>query len=154
MKKGVGLFVPAGDVDFDIDVALRLVDGIGHGLDALFIVSVNADIVAHDRGKASEMTVELDDGFDFGLDNLKRMVRYVSVRVVDGVICFLLDAVTAPIDLRRTHEQKQRQADERQQQNSQQPRRGRRRTTAFRNESDSKDFDGVIQNEKRRLPKT
>ena len=154
MKKGVGLFVPAGDVDFDIDVALRLVNGIGHGLDALFIVSVNADIVADDCGKSGEMAVELDDGFDFGLDNLKRVVRYVFVRVVDGVICFLLDAVTAPVDLRRTHEQKQRQADERQQQNSQQPRRGRRRTTAFRNESDSKDFDGVIQNEKRRLPKT
>src|SRR5699024_9185288 len=101
LKKRIGIFVTAGNIDYVIDVTISLVDGIGHGLDEHFIVSVNADIVAHDRGKASEMTVELDDGFDFGLDNLKRMVRYVSVRVVDGVICFLLDAVTAPIDLRR-----------------------------------------------------
>src|SRR5699024_4717260 len=121
-----------------------------------FVFFLQADDGIRDRNVTGVQTCALllDDGFDFGLDNLKRMVRYVSVRVVDGVICFLLDAVTAPIDLRGTHEQKQRQADERQQQNSQQPRRGRRRTTAFRNESDSKDFDGVIQNEKRRLPKT
>jgi len=33
LEERIGGLVPAGDIDFDVDVALRFVDGIGHGLD-------------------------------------------------------------------------------------------------------------------------
>ena len=82
------------------------------------------------------------------------MIRGAGCDVFNLLIGFLLDAVATPVDIRRAHEQKQRQADKRQYQNCQQPRGGTGRPAALGHEADGNDLDPVIQDQEYELPKT
>jgi len=82
---------------------------------------MDAKVVSDDGWEACEVAVELDDGFDFGFERFEGVVGDVLVGVLDRIIGFLLNAVAAPVDLLRAHEQEQGQTDEWQQQNCEQP---------------------------------
>lgn len=82
------------------------------------------------------------------------MVRRAGCDTFNLLIGFLLDAVATPVDIRRAHEQKQRQADKRQHQNSQQPRGGTGRPTALGHETNGNNLDAVIKDQEYELPET
>ena len=82
------------------------------------------------------------------------MIRGAGCDVFNLLVCFLLDAVATPVDIRRAHEQKQRQADKRQHQNCQQPRGRTGRSAAFGHEANGNDLDAVIKDQEYELPET
>ena len=82
------------------------------------------------------------------------MVRRAGCDTFNLLIGFLLDAVATPVDIRRAHEQKQRQADKRQHQNCQQPRGGTGRPTALGHETNGNNLDAVIKDQEYELPET
>ena len=106
---------------------------------------MQTQVVAHQRWESGQLAVEPDDRLSFCRKYALWVVRGVGRDVFNLLICLLLDAVAAPVDIRRAHKQKQRQTDKRQHQNSQQPRGGTGRAAAFGHEADGNNLDAVIQ---------
>ena len=78
--------------------------------------------MAHQCWEPSQLAVKPNNRLYFRRKEALRMIRGAGCDVFNLLIGFLLDAVATPVDIRRAHEQKQRQADKRQHQNCQQPR--------------------------------
>ena len=75
--------------------------------------------MADERRVAGEVAVELNERFDFGGKPALRVIGGGGGDVTDELVGLLLDAVTPSVDVRRAHEQEERQAHEGQHENSQ-----------------------------------
>ena len=152
MEEDVGDLIPGLDVDLNEHVFLGAIDSSGHGHDGLVIGGMQTLVVANERRVPGEVAVELDEGFDFRGKPAFWVVRCGGRDVGDERVGFLLNPVAAPVDVRRAHEQEQRQAHDGQHENGQQPGGRARWPAAFGDDADGDNLDAIIQDEQGKLP--
>ena len=116
--KHVGGLIPGLDINLHVHVVGGGVDDFRHALDGLGIIGEQATLIANDGRKPRQAAIQGDHGRDFaGLAQMRRHIRQLLLGVVELRIGVFIHLVATPVDKRRAHQEKQRQAQKRDQQN-------------------------------------
>ena len=151
LEHRLGVFlINTGDIELDVHVVVGGVDVLGHRLQDVLIVGVEAETVTTSQGVAGQVLVKFGNTRDPAREMAGNSIERVrSDRRHDLPVDGLLAFTPRPVEPVRTEQQEKNQADVGQQEDRKQPRHRGGGAAAPRHNTEHRDTDQQVHREQR-----